>query len=499
MSKAAINIAGAILLAITILVTAGFTAKIHVAGKEIGVVWLFAGMIFLVLQLAVFSLRRSLILFFIVFIFFWVDKNFLFQSDHAGGAIGLNLGLTDLTIIAFFMYICFEKMRAGAWKFSFTPEFIIPSLLFIGLSGLSLVNTNHITLSALEIIRMIKVLAVFIFAVNIIRDYKDLTFVAYCLIAMLFAESVLGMLQFAMKGAVGLQFFGEGQTIMAEQLMEGSEITRISGTLIHPHTFSAVIGFIVPFSFMFGLMHKDPLKRWIFMGAFILGGCALLATFTRTNIVSFSVSMIIVLVLSMKRRFWNVQKRNMIVVILCIAVVSALPLVPKFYDRMLHANPGSGGVRIDYNRTSLEMLKEHPLFGVGINTYTETLADMGNPLGLMDRMPEGQAVEHNLYVLIAAETGIVGFMAFALIMIMIIRKALECYRSSNILVSAIGISMLSSYAGFFARSLLDFSYRLDQVFIFFWFMTGFLYAAIRLKRGQLPHELKRTIDIPSVR
>lgn len=486
MSKHIVYIAVGILLAVTILFTSGFTAKIHLAGKEIGVVWFFTGMIFLLLQLSVFRLRRSLLLFFIVFIFFWFDKNFLFQPNHTGGAVGLSLGMTDITIVVFFMYICLEKMKAGYKKFELTAEFVLPFLFFIGMSSLSLVNSNHMTLSVLEIIRMIKALLVFVFVVNIINNYKDLGFVAYCLIAMMFAESVLGLLQFVLKGSVGLYFLGEEQTLMAEQLMDGAEITRVSGTLMHPHTFSSVIGFIVPFAFVFGLIHKGSFKRWMFMGVFVLGGCVLLATFTRTNIVSFSISMFIVLLLTIKKRLWDVRKRNMIVVILCISVLSMLPFAPKFYDRMLHANPGSGGVRVDYNKTSLSMIKENPLFGIGINTYTETLQDMGNPRGLMDRMPEGQAVEHNLYVLIAAETGLAGFMAYLMMMLLILRKAFQCYQARNIMVSAIGIAMISSYTGFFARSILDFSYKLDQVFIFFWFMTGFLYVTAAFRKESLP-------------
>jgi len=463
------------LIAGGVLLTSGFTSKIHFWDKELSSLWIFIAFVFLSFLFFVLKTKRFLIFLFISSIFFWIDKNFLYQPNHAGGAIGISIGVFDIALISLFIFFLFDRFKASQPSFRI-PFVVIPILLWIIFSIFSIFNSVNITLSLLEIVRMLKVIIVVLLVSNLLKTESDIKFIIFCLVIMLFSESILGLLQYILKGTVGLRFFGEEEKIMSEYLMEGTEIRRISGTFVHSHTYSHALGFLIPFPFIFGLIYRKGILKFLFIIVFILGIAALLATFTRTNILSISASMIVIIYLVTKKRLWNIKNRIMIILIICFSLIGTLPLIPRFYQRLLHANPGSLNVRLDYNKTSLSMLNDHPLIGIGINTYTENLEYRGNPFGLLDRMPEGQAVEHNLFMLITVETGILGIFSFLFILITLLHRAILCYKSENIFMVGLGITMIAGYVNFIIRSIFDFSFRLDQTFFLFWFLAGFVFV-----------------------
>ncbi|MBI2190141.1 MAG: O-antigen ligase family protein [Candidatus Levybacteria bacterium] len=64
--------------------------------------------------------------------------------------------------------------------------------------------------------------------------------------------------------------------------------------------------------------------------------------------------------------------------------------------------------RIALMKTSLLMIKDHPFFGVGLNNFLVNLPSyLEKPVDIFNLQPV-----HNIYLLIAAENGIPGFVFF---------------------------------------------------------------------------------------
>ena len=86
------------------------------------------------------------------------------------------------------------------------------------------------------------------------------------------------------------------------------------------------------------------------------------------------------------------------------------------------------------NRDALRMWSDHFILGVGTNNYYMVL--------LRDYLLEGPLiVVHNIYLIHAAEMGIVGLAAFFFLMFTFFRKALRLTRVQDTYRSSIAIAL----------------------------------------------------------
>jgi O-antigen ligase len=473
-----------IICGILVVSSSGFAKGIPIMGRSVNLLAIMAAMIAGILSIRYLRVRRTLLVLLIVFIFFWIDKNFYFQQDHTGGAFGLSVGLLDFVLITYFFYLLISAFQTNSPFFTIKNRFTLPWLLYLGVSLLTLINSISPNLTILEILRLGKGVLIFYFALNIIQNQTDLRIVSLTLTIMLAFQCFIGFLQFALQKTLGFHLLGEDAIIFREQLMEGSEITRISGTFGNPHSFASIIGFILPVLLGLALVESSKKLRLLYLGTFIAGFLALIITFSRIVIFTTIISLAILIYLGNKRRLIRLKSKRTILGLIFISLIIAAPLLPGFIKRIAFADPGSAGVRQDFNLVSLQMLKNNPLFGIGLNTYTEYLLEHGDPQGLNDRMPKGEAVEHNLFMLTIAETGIIGFLSFIWLIVLILRTALSvCSAQPAIVMFA--IAGFSGFVNFLMRSLISFEYRLDQVFIFFWLMAGFIAATAKLSKQEL--------------
>jgi O-antigen ligase len=94
--------------------------------------------------------------------------------------------------------------------------------------------------------------------------------------------------------------------------------------------------------------------------------------------------------------------------------------------------------RLSENLAALEMIKANPLFGVGLNSYKFLFPEYSKRLGLALVATEREA--HNLFLEVAAETGIIGFSMFIFVLVVCLQTML---RGRSSLKSA----GLNDYAG----------------------------------------------------
>ncbi len=104
--------------------------------------------------------------------------------------------------------------------------------------------------------------------------------------------------------------------------------------------------------------------------------------------------------------------------------------------------------RIYLIKIAWNMIKESPILGVGANTFMSVIHNY-------TRGPELQYVYlhmvHNQYLLVFAETGLVGMLAFLWLILTCFRESLDCTRRrSSELAQTVG---LSAGAGFMAMSI----------------------------------------------
>jgi O-antigen ligase len=108
-------------------------------------------------------------------------------------------------------------------------------------------------------------------------------------------------------------------------------------------------------------------------------------------------------------------------------------------------------------KESLEIWKNHPFFGVGLGNYTLTLYQKKSNLPVWQYQPV-----HNMYLMILAETGIVGFLIFMTFLFLIAKNVFK----SNILFLPVLATLF--VGGFFEY----FYFGLCVGILFWWAVVG---------------------------
>jgi O-antigen ligase len=220
----------------------------------------------------------------------------------------------------------------------------------------------------------------------------------------------------------------------------------------------------------------------------ILAGWAA-AVSTLTVIFTFSRGATIALVLALMAFFWIYRlKPFQMVVVLMLGVVLLLFVPPTYYERVLTIKdvlPSQNGqidVRSDRaiqgraseNLTAWVMLSRHPLMGVGLNNFTYLYQEYTKSLGLAPSATSRSP--HNLYLEVAAETGVVGLTVFLLMVGLAFRSIL--YARKKFIEAEMDdyANMATGYAIAFT------GYMLSAVFVhaayprYFYLLLGIAYA-----------------------
>jgi O-antigen ligase len=202
---------------------------------------------------------------------------------------------------------------------------------------------------------------------------------------------------------------------------------RIAGPLGDPNFFAQALLILVPLALLPAAEERRPLLRVAALGAGALATAATVLTYSRGGAVA--LACVLVLCLLATRRRLRLRHAA-----LCVALLLALAaIVPAGFARRLETIaeflPGQEeALRPDSSfeqrrlltRVAWEMFLDHPLLGVGAGNYTLHFDDYAQEVGSVSREYEGLGelhYPHNLYLEIAAETGLVGLSTFAVVVL----------------------------------------------------------------------------------
>lgn len=235
---------------------------------------------------------------------------------------------------------------------------------------------------------------------------------------------------------------------------------RSTGPMGDPNYFAQIMTVLIPISLERFLNEKRMSLRLIALYAFAVSVLTVILTYSRGGFMAMAVALAVILIYYPPKRF-----QIPIIIISAVVFISLLP--PNYLDRLstltdlvrprgtLRIEERSLQGRISENLAAWEMIKENPLFGVGLNSYKYLFPVYSKSLGLALVATEREA--HNLFLEVAAETGIVGFSVFIFVLF-------TCYRIMFRARSAFERAGLSDYSGMVAGFLAGF--------------TGFFVAAV---------------------
>jgi O-antigen ligase len=238
-----------------------------------------------------------------------------------------------------------------------------------------------------------------------------------------------------------------------------TEGNRVAGPIGDPNFYAQILVVLVPIAINRLVFSKNIVMRILAGITAAVCTLAVFYTYSRGGLIALIAAIIALII------FRPPNIRTMVILI-AIGILSLTMLPENFIDRMATVTglvSGQQDPRSEISirgRTSemlsaVNMFLDHPILGVGAENYPSYYQQYARKLGLDNRAEPRQP--HNLYLQVAAETGILGILVFGAVLVYIYR------------------SIRNSRAGF--RELEDNNFR-DLIGAFAAGVIGYLSAAM---------------------
>lgn len=397
---------------------------------------LFLGSLLVVLFLLVLLIRFEVGFLIIIVMRSSLDylKNFTASDFNVAAAVSIAL------IVLGVFYILLHK--ADIFQFDETIFF----LFFLAATGVSVFYSRDLMGSFSDWLRLVSVFSVYLLARIIFVDRGQ--------VRSAFTAVLLSSL---IPLAVACVQYITGRGLV----LDGTQ-ARIVGTFLHPNAFASYLLILLVFG-VSQWFEKEKIVSPFFLRILIsLIFVIFIFTFSRGGWLALVVSMIFL---------GAVRYRKLLVffpLVLLLVVVS----VPATMDRIENTfNPGythgrsAWAWRQDTWKEILPLVYEKPFLGHG-------LATVEAELGVMT---------HNDYLRLLAETGMVGLIAYLLLMLSLLIGIFRDFRRTRSeLVRGLQVGLMAMIVGFLFRQFADNTLRNTVVMIYFWLLAALIRTMGRL-------------------
>ena len=385
--------------------------------------------------------RRLLLAILIIDIPLQLGTHLAFQEDAAvvGSLGGFDVSLTTMALVGLYLswwtgslvrpdHRLQPRMRMSWWP-----------LLYVLFTALSILVARDTTLSSFELFLLLQMLLLYVYISSNVNTREDTVFV----VAMLMIGLVFESLLMIGTASVGLSFRIGGY---ASHIAPGTTIGRVAGTLGSPYVAGGYLS--VALASAISVLLTD-LSRWykgLAVFAASLGVICLVLTGSRGGWVAFAVAMMTVCVFGLRgKRFWLAT-----IVASNVVLVAAILFQEVFATRMNAS--ASAASRLPLIKLAWDLIKHNPLLGVGANNFAIVAKDYVLP---DPAWREWFYTVHNKYLLVCAETGIGGLLAFIGFLMVTIRRLWQCWKRHDHLLSPLALGFMAGSLGMMADMLVE--------------------------------------------
>lgn len=258
---------------------------------------------------------------------------------------------------------------------------------------------------------------------------------------------------------------------------------RITSFLEHYNGLAGYLNLVLPFCLAFATRGVDPVLRTLSRWCFAFAALALLLTQSRGGLLAFAAILLVYAYFSARDRKAR-MRRVALVVVLCLL---AAAVAGFFFQRLGEIDDFTAVSRLAIWGGAFTVFAQSPLFGTGF----------GNLRGLMGgllSLPDGWTGDaHNLYLELLAETGLIGFVAFGILMFLALRIALKQLRKmENHFNKMIALAIFAAICGVLVHGAVDYLFHtMPQVTALFFLVLGLLTAQASSHEADLSRQAAR--------
>ena len=211
------------------------------------------------------------------------------------------------------------------------------------------------------------------------------------------------------------------------------------------------------------LFSKNKLKTNYRIFLYITSLLTLIAIF-----LTFSRSAILMLIVSSVVFLFLINKKKLIFALLGVTLLFGLISSPKFYDENMNLfREASSKARIVNFSIAWNIFQDHPIVGVGFNSYRYTKDLYGLDHNWINVQSHSDSGTDNSFIFVLATTGIIGGIGYFGMWFVILKYAFARYKK-NIIATV----LIASVVGLFVNSLFINSLFFAPFMLWVWILVG---------------------------
>lgn len=381
-------------------------------------------------------------------------------------SIKLTLFLSDILLILLLIRVIY--LQRGQWaQFLWSGPSKYLTLLFItALFSIGASSTSNYLLMYTRFIQLV-LIAVLFNSIKMAFDAHTIApfirSLAYLLFALALFESALALAQYFSQDRVGLKFLGESNRQWFTFPMPNGyrslfdtwfhiqrnpeQLMRSTGTFPHPNIFGGFL-FCTLLNTFYLYFTEQNYKKLLLSGI-VLQMLALTVSFSRAAFIALFLSTALYFLFQAR----SPENRTTIKQLILTLLASSSLCLALFYPQLMARGgivnynglvQGADTERLAYQKIAIAMIKERPFLGIGLNNFQ---------IESHRFFPEGRILTskvHNIYLLFAAETGLLGGSCFLLFLFSILKNIKRSFQSQH------GLFLFSLFTGLLFIGACDF-------------------------------------------
>jgi putative inorganic carbon (hco3(-)) transporter len=425
---------------------------------------------FLALKLE--SVQKILFAIVILDIPFQIGTTFFHRPADAelGAFKGLSISVTTLALVGLYASWFITALASRSVRQRPPLHINRPLTLYLAFVTLSLLVAQDVSLSLFELFLFLQLYLVYLYVANTVRNRQDILFVvSVLLIGGLLESIVIIVLRFTNMESTVL---GPAHIFIESDAKRGW--MRIGGTIGVPNIAGAYLSILLALAVGLLFSNLGRAYKWLAVALLGLGEVALIFTFSRGAWIALFVA-----VGGLGVVVWRQRRLSFRAPIAIFAILMFLyfPFHDAISDRLFGDDNGSAESRIPLMNLASRIIEDNPILGVGANNFTVAMERYLTP-----EFRNGRTflfAVHNKYLLVWAETGIGGLLAFLAFLLGSLRRGWQCWKFQDRLLSPLALGLTAGIAGHMVHLTVDhFRSRPTQQLL--WLVAGLLVAMHRI-------------------
>jgi putative inorganic carbon (hco3(-)) transporter len=249
---------------------------------------------------------------------------------------------------------------------------------------------------------------------------------------------------------------------------------RITSFLFHFNSLAGYLNLILPLSLACMVLGEGTSLRRTALACHGMALAALYFTGSRGGLIAYCILPPAAIYFLPSRR---VAIGKVLTAIALAAAIVALLRIPAEFaaeseSRLRQVDEFTSASRLALWSAAGAMFVQHPFMGVGYGNYRSLYNNY------LPAVPPNQLDAHNLYLQVLSETGVIGFLAFSLLIFELMRVAIRLARNSESLNRSVGIAMGGALATTLTHGMVDYLFNVSPQFGgMFWLIMALGVAA----------------------